>query len=64
MILGSEKDRKNLIKVAVEKFGKGGIDILVCNAAVSTHFGAFLETKPEAMDKMYEINVKSTYLLI
>ena len=55
------KDRKKLVAFAVEKFG--GIDILVNNAAVSTHFGPSLDITDEAYDKMLDINVKSAFFL-
>jgi dehydrogenase/reductase SDR family member 4 len=51
-----------LLNFAKEKFG--GIDILIPNAAVSTHFGTFLDTPETAMDKMFEINFKGVFLLI
>ena len=41
-----------------------GLDILIPNAAVSTHFGAFIDTPAKAMDKMYEVNYKAVHLLI
>lgn len=56
------KDRKKLVEFAVEKFG--GIDVLVCNAAISTHFGPTIETTEESFDKMIEVNLKATFLLI
>jgi dehydrogenase/reductase SDR family protein 4 len=42
----------------------GGIDILVPNAANSTHFGRFIDTKEVDMDKMFDVNFKSVFLLI
>jgi dehydrogenase/reductase SDR family member 4 len=55
------KDRKKLIAFAIEKFGK--IDILVNNAAVSTHFGPSLDITEEAYDKMLDVNVKAGFFL-
>jgi len=37
---------------------------LVPNAAVSTHFGSFIETTEVQMDKMYDVNFKSAFFLI
>ena len=51
-----------MVRFVKEKFG--GIDLLVPNAAVSTHFGLFIDTPAEAMDKMYEINYKSVHMLV
>lgn len=34
------------------------------NAAVSTHFGSFLDTDEKQMDKMFEVNVKGVFTLI
>ena len=44
------------------KYGK--IDVLVPNAAVSTHFGKQFEISEKAYDKLFDLNVKSTFFLI
>ena len=44
------------------KYGK--IDVLVPNAAVSTHFGDQFEISEKAYDKLWNLNVKSTFFLI
>lgn len=59
--VGKEEDRLNLLKVAKDHFG--GIDILVSNAAVNPYFGPILDTPEDAWDKIFEINVKSTFFL-
>lgn len=59
--VGKAEDREGLVKFAVETFG--GIDVLVNNAAVSTYMGATVETTEVAMDKMYEVNIKSALVL-
>lgn len=59
--VGSPEDRKNLYKETVEKFG--GIDILVSNAAVNPEVGGVLDCSEQAWDKIFEINVKSAFML-
>ncbi|XP_041375334.1 dehydrogenase/reductase SDR family member 4-like isoform X2 [Gigantopelta aegis] len=59
--VGRAEDRSNLFKETLEQFG--GIDILVSNAAVNPMFGPILDTSEEAWDKIFEINVKSSFLL-
>lgn len=54
-------DRKELYDLAVNKFG--GIDILVSNAAVNPGVGALLDTPEEVWDKIFEVNVKASFLL-
>ncbi len=39
------------------------LDILVSNAAVNPVYGPTLDTSEEAWDKIFEINVKATFLL-
>jgi len=55
------KQRQNMIKQTVEKFG--GIDILVSNAATNPTFGPILDTSESAWDKIFETNVKATFFL-
>ncbi|KAK0041457.1 dehydrogenase/reductase SDR family member 4 [Biomphalaria pfeifferi] len=59
--VAKQEDRLKLLQETTSKFG--GVDILVSNAAVSTHFGPTLNTTEESFDKMFEINVKSTFML-
>jgi len=42
----------------------GGLDILVLNAGVNPYFGPTLNTPEEAYDKIFNTNVKSTFLWI
>ena len=42
----------------------GRLDVLVPNAACSTHFGTQLEISEKAYDKLWDLNVKSTFFLI
>ena len=60
--VGNKKDRENLINFISKNYGK--LDVLVANAAVSTFFGDLFEIKEEQMDKMYEVNLKSTFFLV
>lgn len=60
--VGSVKNRTELLDFVKQKFGR--IDVLVPNAAVSTFFGDQFDIEEKAMDKMYEINIKSTFFLI
>ena len=43
---------------------EGRLDVLVPNAACSTHFGSQMEISEKAYDKMWDLNVKSTFFLI
>uniref|UniRef100_A0A8W7P4B1 Dehydrogenase/reductase SDR family member 4 n=1 Tax=Anopheles coluzzii TaxID=1518534 RepID=A0A8W7P4B1_ANOCL len=54
-------DRKALFEHAAQKFG--GIDILVSNAAVNPEVGGVLECSESAWDKIFDVNVKCSYLL-
>lgn len=54
-------DRKKLFEQTIEKFG--GIDCLVSNAAVNPAVGSVLDASEEVWDKIFDVNVKSSYLL-
>ncbi|EFN70584.1 Dehydrogenase/reductase SDR family member 4 [Camponotus floridanus] len=56
------EDRKNLFEKTKAYFG--GLDILVSNAAVNPTLDLVLENAEEVWDKIFDINVKSTFLLI
>lgn len=45
-----------------KKYGR--IDVLVPNAAVSTHVGPTLDMNATQFDKMFDVNIKGTFLLI
>lgn len=51
-----------MIKETIDKYG--AINYLVPNAAVSTQMGNFLEAKEDQIQKMWDINFKSTFFLI
>ncbi|XP_053117800.1 dehydrogenase/reductase SDR family member 4-like [Hemicordylus capensis] len=60
--VGKAEDRQRLIDVALKHHG--GIDILVSNAAVNPFFGSTLDATEEVWDKILDINVKATALLV
>ncbi|XP_071957405.1 dehydrogenase/reductase SDR family member 4-like isoform X2 [Antedon mediterranea] len=60
--VAKEEHRKRLINSTVEQ--QGGIDIFVSNAAVNPVYGPILDTPEEAWDKIFDVNVKATFLLI
>ncbi|MGC6391379.1 MAG: SDR family NAD(P)-dependent oxidoreductase [Alphaproteobacteria bacterium] len=41
----------------------GGVDILVCNAAVNPYFGPFLDTPDDVFDKTVQVNIRSNMKL-
>lgn len=59
--VGSAEDRHNLFTEAVKHFG--GVDILVSNAAVNPAPVQVLDTPESAWDKLFEINVKASFML-
>jgi len=63
--VGKREDRLGLIDKVRSDYGK--IDVLVLNAAVSTLYGPLMDPKHEITeaqwDKMFEINVKSTFFM-
>ncbi|XP_072147852.1 tropinone reductase-like 3 [Setaria viridis] len=56
------EQRRNLIDTAVQNFGH--IDILVSNAAANPTVDGILETKEPVLDKLWDINVKASILLL
>ena len=46
----------------LQKYGK--IDVVVSNAAANPSVDAILQTKDSVLDKLWEINVKATILLL
>merc|ERR1719411_2292350 len=59
--VGKTEDREKLVKETLDKFGK--IDILVSNAGTNPTFGPMLDCSEDAWDKIFEVNVKSSFLL-
>lgn len=59
--VGNANDRKKLFDETIERFG--GLDILVSNAAVNPEVGQVLDASEQAWDKIFDINVKSSFML-
>ncbi|XP_031825881.1 dehydrogenase/reductase SDR family member 4 [Nomia melanderi] len=60
--VAKKDDRRNLFNKTKEEFG--GLDILISNAAVNPAFSTLFDTPEEAWDKIFDVNVKSTFLLM
>lgn len=60
--VSNAQHRKDLIKNTIEKYGK--LDVVVCNAAANPAVDGILETKESVLDKLWEINVKTSILLL
>lgn len=60
--VSNAQHRKDLIEKTVQKYGK--IDVVVCNAAANPAVDGILETKESVLDKLWEINVKTSILLL
>uniref|UniRef100_A0A7N2L3R7 Tropinone reductase-like 3 n=1 Tax=Quercus lobata TaxID=97700 RepID=A0A7N2L3R7_QUELO len=60
--VSNEQQRKNLIDETVQKYGK--IDVVVSNAAANPSFDDILQTQESVLDKLWEINVKSSILIL
>ncbi|KAI7744899.1 hypothetical protein M8C21_009276 [Ambrosia artemisiifolia] len=60
--VSNAQQRKNLIDQTVQKYGK--IDVVVLNAAVNPSVNPILQTKESTLDKLWEVNVKTSILLL
>ncbi|KAA8515571.1 hypothetical protein F0562_018818 [Nyssa sinensis] len=60
--VSNAQQRKNLIDKTVQKYGK--IDLIVSNAAANPSVDTILESKESVLDKLWEINVKASILLL
>ncbi|XP_043259723.1 dehydrogenase/reductase SDR family member 4 [Colletes gigas] len=60
--VGKKEDRKVLFEQTKKEFG--GLDILVSNAGVNPSVGSLFDTSEEIWDKIFDINVKSSFLLM
>ena len=59
--IGRKNELQALVDQAVERYG--GVDILVCNAAINPHFGPAMGIPDDVFDKMMATNVKSNMWL-
>lgn len=55
------EDRKQLFEETIGKYGK--LNILISNAATNPAVGGVLECDEAVWDKIFDVNVKSSYLL-
>lgn len=60
--VGNAQHRQALVDRTVQEFGQ--LDILVSNAAVNPTAGPLLDTPPDAIDKILDINIKAALLLV
>ncbi|HWK72862.1 MAG TPA: SDR family oxidoreductase [Povalibacter sp.] len=59
--IGRKEDLQGLVNATLQRWG--GIDVLVCNAAVNPYFGPSLDIPDEAFDKIMNANVRSNFWL-
>jgi len=59
--IGRKEDLQSLVNAAIQKWG--GIDVLVCNAAVNPYYGPSIGTPDDAYDKVMNSNVRSNFWL-
>lgn len=60
--VSNAQQRKNLIEQTVQKYGK--IDVVVSNAAANPSIDPILLMRESVLDKMWDINVKSSILIL
>jgi|UniRef100_A0A2N9EN34 dehydrogenase/reductase SDR family protein 4 len=60
--VSNAQQRKDLIDKTVQKYGK--IDVIVSNAAANPSIDNILQTQESVLDKLWEINVKSSILVL
>ncbi|PIA38143.1 hypothetical protein AQUCO_02800057v1 [Aquilegia coerulea] len=60
--VSNAQQRKNLIDKTIERYGK--IDVIVSNAAVNPSVDNILDSQESVLDKLWEINVKASILLL
>ncbi|XP_048969548.1 dehydrogenase/reductase SDR family member 2, mitochondrial isoform X2 [Canis lupus dingo] len=60
--VGKAEDRERLVATVLEHYG--GLDFLVCNAAVNPLVRSTLQASEEVWDKILDVNVKSPALLL
>lgn len=59
--ISRKEELQALVNAAVQKWG--GIDVLVCNAAVNPYYGPSLNMPDDAYDKVMNSNVRSNFWL-
>ncbi|XP_069094302.1 dehydrogenase/reductase SDR family member 4-like isoform X1 [Pleurodeles waltl] len=59
--VGKEEDQQRLVTRALE--WQGGIDYLISSVAVNPFVGNILDSTAEMWDKIFEVNVKSMFLM-
>jgi|TARA_B100001250_G_C19812672_1_gene796542 NAD(P)-dependent dehydrogenase (short-subunit alcohol dehydrogenase family) len=59
--INHKEQLENLVNQTNKKFG--GIDILVCNAAVNPFFGSSMDIPDDAFEKILSANIKSNHWL-
>jgi NAD(P)-dependent dehydrogenase (short-subunit alcohol dehydrogenase family) len=59
--IGRKPELQGLVDKATETYG--GVDILVCNAAINPHFGPAMGIADDIFDKMMATNIKSNMWL-
>lgn len=57
-----KEDRQRLVDYTINTYG--GIDLLFTSAGVNTHKGHMFSVTEEQWDKMFDVNLKSTFLMI
>ncbi|WCJ20128.1 Tropinone reductase-like 3 [Euphorbia peplus] len=60
--VSNPQQRKNLIDQTLQKYGK--IDVVVSNAAANPSTQGILDTEEAVLDKLWDINVKASILLL
>lgn len=59
--IGQKEALEMLVAATRERFG--GIDILVCNAAVNPFYGSMMDLPDSAFDKVLDVNIQSNHWL-
>jgi NAD(P)-dependent dehydrogenase (short-subunit alcohol dehydrogenase family) len=59
--IGRKPELQALVDATAERWG--GVDVLICNAAINPHFGPAMTLDDEIFDKMMATNVKSNMWL-
>ena len=60
--IGRRDELERLVAATEEQLG--GIDVLVCNAAVNPYYGSMTELPDSAFDKILDVNIKSNHWLV